>query len=309
MQRIVGQACSPMSLSFVNRCLLDDDLGGTGFSRCLAFGHFVAQVSRPVSAVEQVSRPVLAQPSGCACTGFSRCGEKRLLHAFFEQAKACATPLVPALAPTTEKLSAMGRTTNSPVWFQGRRLAAAMPLCGAGNPACRLSSRRRAGRAIRPAGWKAGCSQDWLPHLAAKPRCATKCRNSRHGRLLAHVDNFRITILPLASWRATKQSWRRLLVCCAGHFRLRNPCRTCEVSTRRAGVPAPRDWQQFVTPVVPGATETNGLDIPERDTSRRVQIERECEWISSLDIRVRTGPAAGCMIDECRMRSARFSPA
>src|SRR5216684_2170753 len=25
----------------------------------------------------------------------------------------------------------------------------------------------------RPAGWKAGCSQDWLPHFAAMPHCAT----------------------------------------------------------------------------------------------------------------------------------------
>src|SRR5580704_8295230 len=35
----------------------------------------------------------------------------------------------------------------------------------------------RAGSALdapsRPAGWKAGCSQDWLPHLAAKPHWDT----------------------------------------------------------------------------------------------------------------------------------------
>jgi hypothetical protein len=111
-----------MPFSFPDRCLLDRDLGGTGFSRCLEFdilwhsapspqserlpvgrlgstgfslyvdlcfehslaigqalefGHLsarVAQVSRPVSAVERVSRPVLVHNlAALGSTGFSLC--------------------------------------------------------------------------------------------------------------------------------------------------------------------------------------------------------------------------------------------
>ena len=37
--------------------------------------------------------------------------------------------------------------------------------CGAGNPACsRLSAGSSADVQSGPAGWKAGCSQDGLPH-------------------------------------------------------------------------------------------------------------------------------------------------
>src|SRR5580693_3397929 len=74
-------------------------------------------------------------------------------------------------------------------WFKPTCLDAAILLCTT-NLLFLCAARRFVGQAIlpaagfragsaldvqsRPAGWKAGCSQDWLPHLAAKARCATK---------------------------------------------------------------------------------------------------------------------------------------
>jgi len=31
----------------------------------------------------------------------------------------------------------------------------------------------------RPAGWKAGCSQDWLPHRAAEPQPHGRCHSEQ----------------------------------------------------------------------------------------------------------------------------------
>jgi hypothetical protein len=113
----VGQDGNPMPLSFLHRCRLDSDLGGTGFSRC----------------------------------------DERDSPGFFAQAEACTT-------------------TKSSFLCAPRRIVGQAILPAAGF---------RAGSAVdvqfRPAGWKAGCSQDWLPHLAAKPHCATlSCASSGH---------------------------------------------------------------------------------------------------------------------------------
>jgi hypothetical protein len=64
-------------------------------------------------------------------------------------------------------------TTRSSFLCEPRRIVGQAILPAAGF---------RAGSALdarsRPAGWKAGCSQDWLPHLAAKPHCATRVQKS-----------------------------------------------------------------------------------------------------------------------------------
>jgi hypothetical protein len=111
----VGQDGNPMPLSFLHRCRLDSDLGGTGFSRC----------------------------------------DERDSPGFFAQAEACTT-------------------TKSSFLCAPRRIVGQAILPAAGF---------RAGSALhvqsRPAGWRAGCSQDWLPHLAARPHCATRTQVRR----------------------------------------------------------------------------------------------------------------------------------
>ena len=46
----------------------------------------------------------------------------------------------------------------------------------------------------RPAGWRAGCRQDWLPHLAAKPHSATKLLC--YGMAIAWTGPFETTVAP-----------------------------------------------------------------------------------------------------------------